>query len=175
MTTLASLLVLAASSASILVGCSCAPDNVAYHAPLSYAPASTLAFREPTTCGTIKPDFASTDTFVLELSGTSNLTVQLTPAVVVGQAVPLNVDGIKASSADGLVQFAFASAGDAAAIDTSAVDSVVVTVVSSPDADGQPLALELRIAFDDGSVLDQTYSSALRTVYRPCDAQLAPF
>jgi hypothetical protein len=95
---------------------------------------------------------------------------------VQGQSIPLVVSAAAGSTTsftaqaqDGSVHFSFELGSSAAAsMDTTAVDAVIVTVTALPTADGQPLAAELHISFDDGRVLDQTYSAPVQTTYVQC-------
>lgn len=162
------LLVGASLSASLSVGClgfGCDAPNNGYRAPLELKPASTLAFRTPAACGAIDPAFSPADSFSLELTGDTPIVVDVAPGVAVGQSVPLVVEGGKAHSQDGTIQFEI---GGAAALDASPLDSVVVTIEALPAADGQLLSVELHLGFDDGSALDDAYAAPVQTTFVSC-------
>jgi hypothetical protein len=173
MKTASLVLLLAGVCSTASVGCigfGCDAPNNGYRAPLNLAPASTLAFRTPATCG-ISPAYGPGDVFSLELSGDTNITVDVGPSAPIGEQVPLVVasDATAGSQAGG-IKFSMTSG---ASLDPTALDSVVVTVTSLPTADGQPLAAELRLVFDDGRELDQTFTANVQSTWVSCVAHRA--
>ncbi|HEY1957802.1 MAG TPA: hypothetical protein VGH28_19410 [Polyangiaceae bacterium] len=163
------------SSVAFVTGCGCDPGNNSARAPIDFTPSTTTATRAPATCGVVDPTFNARDTFTLDLQSDAGTDVSLTVAASTDEnvAIPLLVglaDGASttASSTDGAMSFSFTSGSDAASIDGSPLDSVVVTLTALPTADGQPLSAELRLTFEDGRVLDQVYSAPLSTVSYPC-------
>jgi hypothetical protein len=162
------------------VGCGCDPGNNSQRAPIDFEPSSVHALRTPATCGN-NPSFSSSDTFALDLTGETDvappyttLSLDVPASVVVNQAIPLVVsqdsmgDTATASSNDGSVTFTFGVGSNALELDSAPLDSVVVTIVSLPAADGQSFSAELRLTFEDGRVLDQVYSAPLQSVIVTC-------
>jgi hypothetical protein len=180
--TLVALAVATASLASLTTGCliggGCETADNSYRTPVTFDASTTLAFRTPSTCGVMNPAYTASDTFALELTGDrtvavpTTLTVDVTATVAVNQAVPLNVtatgNAATGTSDDGTIQFSFSAGSDAAALDATPLDSVMVTVTALPDADGQPLAAELHLTFQDGRALDQTYMAPVQSAFVQC-------
>jgi len=172
------------AAASLSIGCipigGCDAANNGYRSPLSFTPSSTEAFRTPATCGVMNPPYTSQDTFSLELTGDTSgpapyttITVAFSATAVQSQAVPLVVSQSSpttyiAESQDGSIRFSFQVGSNAAEIDSSALDAVIVTLTAMPTADGQLLGAELELDFDDGHELDQTYGGPVQTEYSAC-------
>lgn len=179
--TFGTLALLACATASLTTGCllglGCDGANNSYRTPVTFNPSTIQAFRTPSTCGVNDPAYTSTDTFSLELTGEtstpipSTITVDFTPAAVT-EPVPLNVtataSGASGASNDGSVHFSYSIGSDAAELDANPLDAVVVTVVSLPGADGEPLSAELHLTFQDGRELDQVYTASVKSVFVPC-------
>lgn len=180
MKTLGSLAAIAAVviNASLTMGCGCDPGNNSQRAPIDFTPSSSDAFRTPAACGSTS--FAAGDVFTLELLGETDiappytvLRVDLGSSVVVGQSVPLMVgeaagNVTTAKSNDRSIRFSLTNGSNAAELDVNPLASVVVNVTSMPTADGQPLSAELQLTFEDGRVLDQSYSAPLKSVVVSC-------
>jgi len=144
-------------------------------------PSSVEATRTPASCGVTEPAFSSKDVLTLEVVGETDvappfatLTLQLAAGVTTGTAIPLTVDSNgtagaeTASSAYGTVSFSLTVGDDTTELDSSGLESVVVTVTALPTADGDPLTAEVQVSFVDGRELDQTYTGTLRTAVVLC-------
>ena len=169
MTSLPLLLLGAACSASLSVGCllGCDPGTNGYRAPVELTPQTTTAIRTPVACGAVAPALTQTAGFSLALTGDANVELDVPASVATNVAIPLTVSqgagsNFIAQSSDGAVFFTFV-VSNAATLDTTALDSVVVTVTSLPSSDGELLGAELNLRFDDGRTLDQVYSAPLQT------------
>ncbi len=179
---LAGFLAFVVSATAFAAGCGCDPGNNGYRAPLGFQPSSVEAFRTPARCGAANPDAAPGDVLSLELVGATDVAppytamdLDVTRSAPQGQAVPLVVSQtsqgtVTAKSTDGSIQFTFTVGSNAGEIDSAALASVVVTLDTIPTADGEPLAAELHLRFDDGSVLDQSYSAPVHTPLFRCVA-----
>jgi len=166
------------SAGCIPGGCDAAGNG--YRAPVTFTPSSTEAFRTPATCGVMNPAFTPQDTFSLELTGDTSgpapyttITVAFVATAQQQQAVPLVVSQSSpatyiAESQDGTIRFSFQVGANTDEIDSTPVDAVIVTLNAMPTANGQPLAAEIQIEFEDGAQLDQTYSAAVQTELSPC-------
>ncbi len=66
--------------------------------------------------------------------------------------------------------FGFSHAVDSTEIDFGAFDSVMVTLLAIPAADGDPMSLRLRVHFVDGRVLDETFSASATTTRSNCSS-----
>ncbi len=67
-----------------------------------------------------------------------------------------------ADASDPEIDFAYYQGDDPAEIDTGAFDSVTVTFLAVPSADGDPLTARVHVHFVDGKVIDATYSAPLK-------------
>jgi hypothetical protein len=165
-----------AASASLSIGCigGCDAAGNGYRAPLQFTPSTTLAFRTPSTCGAVDPAFTPQDSFSLELTGEeTTIEVDLAGNVITDQPVALVVNqtsasNVTAQSQDGSIHFSFQTGSQPSGIDATALDSVVVTASPLPNANGAPVAVEIQLTFDDGHVLDQTYSAGVQTTFVSC-------
>jgi len=166
---------------SLIAGCGCDSGNNSVRTPLAFTPSSVHALRTPAQCGSATAPYASDDTFTLSLTGDTTgaapyttIAVRLPASVALNQAEPLNVSQdssgstVTASSNDGSIQFTFTLGSNASEIDSTPLDSVIVTPTSIPTTDGAILGAELRLGFEDGRVLDQVYSSPVQSILVAC-------
>jgi hypothetical protein len=172
----------ASVSGALLTGCPCSAET--HFRTITFEPSSVTATRTPATCGSADPPFTAQDTFALTIVGSDDvaapynvLTLDLRGEVITDTQIPLTVPMSSsedpsgpqiAESTDSSVKFSFALGSDPDEVDDSGVASVVVTIVSMPTDDGQPLSAELDVTFVDGSTLDQTYTAILTTTEVTC-------
>ncbi len=179
---LAGFLAFVVSVSAFAAGCGCDPGNNGYRAPLDFQPSSVEAYRTPQACGAVDPDAAPGDVLSLEVVGATDVAppytaidLDVTRSATQGQAVPLVVSQgssgtVSAKSTDGSIRFTFTVGSNAGEIDPAALASVVVAIDSMPSADGEPLAAHLLLRFDDGSVLDRSFSAPVHTPLFRCVA-----
>ncbi len=167
---------LASFSLSLGTGCigGCDPVGSQQQAPIELHPSSVEAIRTPETCGAASPPFTDNDSFLLEVTGETNvpppyntLTLVVTRTVPLNQAFPLDVlaPGATQTAAldDPSITFTYSMGSTPAEIDESQPDAVVVTVTAMPTADGEPLSATLQLFFEDGSELDQSFTALLES------------
>ena len=87
-----------------------------------------------------------------------------TLAVQALMMVGVDPEAIQIAQGSGIV-FAFSRVPSDTEIDDSAFDSVMVTLLAVPAADGDPMTLRLRVHFEDARVFDETFSSMTTTEY----------
>jgi hypothetical protein len=125
------------------------------------------------------PRYMSGDTFQMAIEGNMSqwpaeeLNIVFDTPIAVGEPFTLAVQALMVSDASATppvqsargsgIDFGFSHATGASEIDDGAFDSVTVTLLAIPAADGDLMTLRLRIHFADGRVLDETFSARIRS------------
>jgi hypothetical protein len=138
---------------------------------------TTTASRLPATCGSAAYQPGDTLSMDVEFPGSqgASLTMTFPAAVNTNQSIPLVVAAVNAqglyaaqgAGADSAISFLYAP-GITSAIDSTALQAVMLDVSALPSADGDPLAVIVTLEFADGKQLTQDYSAPTTTPPQAC-------
>ena len=158
---------------------------------ISFRPTLVEATRFSNVCGVMHPPFANGDIYFMDIvdqtgpAPWNSLNVSVTSPATVGAPLALAVQPLlpnafgtgSASFAgqdaqEGTKNFTFWywQGTDPAKLDTGAFDSVTVTILDMPSADGAPMTVRTQVHFVDGATLDETFSAPLSSESSSCPA-----
>ena len=140
-------------------------------------------------CAGGDPPFSANDGFVFDVHGPRQsdrsyaaITVKLTGKHTAGETVQLAPEPRvrsssyeSASAADTQTSVSLFRGNDGKGIDPSALKTASLGIVESPTMSGETMSLRITLSFEDGKVLDQTFSSTVPALTGgPCADAGAP-
>jgi hypothetical protein len=159
-----------------------------------FEPTLVDATRYSEICGVMNPSFMNGDLYSLDIvdqrgaTPYAALSVSFSSPAPVGTPQMLTVqpftsEGTGIGEPDGGTMwyagqnaqgsgfnFQFSQGAHLTEVDPGAFDSVTVTILAMPTADGQPLTVRIQMHFVDGNTVDETFSNSLVSSYIGCSA-----